>query len=200
MMVVTHEMGFGQARSRNRCQSSMDQGRKLSKDALKTEFFGSPRSDRAAKKFPVQDFIALREFLPEEFAYTGAKLRLSQPTRRTSFLDQIAYVNGSYVPLGRRPRSSVLDRRGFLFAGRAFYESLGGAGREKLIDNALASGAAGSVPSARIALCVCREKTLGIGIRLIQKELIARNDLDNGLVYIQVERAARTAGRDFFFL
>jgi glutamate/aspartate transport system ATP-binding protein len=46
MMVVTHEMGFA-SKVANRV-IFMDQG-EIVEDALKTDFFGSPRSERAQK-------------------------------------------------------------------------------------------------------------------------------------------------------
>ena len=46
MIVVTHEMGFASKVARR--VIFMDKG-EIVEDALKTEFFGSPRSDRAQK-------------------------------------------------------------------------------------------------------------------------------------------------------
>src|SRR5450755_4605964 len=46
MMVVTHEMGFASKVAHR--VIFMDQG-EIVEDALKTDFFGSPRSDRAQK-------------------------------------------------------------------------------------------------------------------------------------------------------
>ena len=105
-------------------------------------------------------------------------------------MDSIAYVNGSFVPLSEA-KVSILDR-GFLFADGIYEVSavLGG----KLVDNAS--------HLARL------ERSVGeISLKLpenieriveIQKELIARNKLENGLVYIEVTRGADT-GRDFAF-
>jgi D-alanine transaminase len=105
-------------------------------------------------------------------------------------VDQIAYVNGSFVPLADA-KVSVLDR-GFLFADGIYEVSAVLEG--KLIDNAS--------HLARL------QRSVGeIGLELpesldrivaIQRELIARNNLDSGLVYIQVTRGADT-GRDFKF-
>jgi D-alanine transaminase len=105
-------------------------------------------------------------------------------------LDSIAYVNGSFVPLSEA-RISVLDR-GFLFAD-GIYE-VAAVLDGKLIDNAS--------HLARL------ERSVGeIGLKLpetvariqeIQKELVARNKLVSGLVYLQVTRGADT-GRDFAF-
>ena len=105
-------------------------------------------------------------------------------------MDSIAYVNGSFLPLSEA-KVSILDR-GFLFADGIYEVSavLGG----KLVDNAS--------HLARL------ERSVGeIALKLpesidriieIQKELVARNRLENGLVYIEVTRGA-DKGRDFAF-
>jgi len=105
-------------------------------------------------------------------------------------LDSIAYVNGSFVPLSEA-KVSILDR-GFLFADGIYEVSAVLDG--KLVDNAS--------HLARL------ERSVGeIALKLpesidriieIQKELIARNKLENGLVYIEVTRGA-DKGRDFAF-
>jgi D-alanine transaminase len=105
-------------------------------------------------------------------------------------LDPIAYVNGSFVPLSEA-KVSVLDR-GFLFAD-GIYE-VAAVLDGKLIDSAS--------HLARL------ERSVGeIGLALpesvarieeLQKELIARNKLDNGMVYLQVTRGADKS-RDFPF-
>jgi D-alanine transaminase len=105
-------------------------------------------------------------------------------------LDPIAYVNGTFVPLSEA-KVSVLDR-GFLFAD-GIYE-VAAVLDGKLIDSAS--------HLARL------ERSVGeIGLALpesiarieqLQKELIARNQLDNGMVYLQVTRGA-DKGRDFPF-
>jgi len=105
-------------------------------------------------------------------------------------LDSIAYVNGSFVPLSEA-KVSILDR-GFLFADGIYEVSAVLDG--KLVDNAS--------HLARL------ERSVGeISLKLpesidriieIQKELIARNKLDSGLVYIEVTRGA-DKGRDFAF-
>jgi D-alanine transaminase len=105
-------------------------------------------------------------------------------------LDQIAYVNGSYVPL-TEAKVSVLDR-GFLFADGIYEVAavLGG----KLIDNAShLARLERSVGEIGLAL----PETLG-RIQEIQRELITRNHLVNGMVYLQATRGADT-GRDFAF-
>ena len=105
-------------------------------------------------------------------------------------MDPIAYVNGSFVPLPEA-KVSILDR-GFLFADGIYEVSAVLDG--KLVDNAS--------HLARL------ERSVGeISLKLpesvdriieIQKELIARNKIDSGLVYIEVTRGADT-GRDFAF-
>src|SRR5262245_42251526 len=105
-------------------------------------------------------------------------------------LDSIAYVNGSFVPLSEA-KVSILDR-GFLFADGIYEVSAVLDG--KLVDNAS--------HLARL------ERSVGeISLKLpesidriieIQKELVARNKLENGLVYIEVTRGA-DKGRDFAF-
>jgi len=105
-------------------------------------------------------------------------------------LERIGYVSGSFVPLSEA-RISVLDR-GFLFADGVYEVCAVLDG--KLIDN----------PSHLKRL----ERSLGEialpspetpdRIEAIQRELIARNGLENGLVYLQVTRGA-AAERDFAF-
>ena len=105
-------------------------------------------------------------------------------------LDQIAYVNGSFVPLADA-KVSVLDR-GFLFADGIYEVSAVLDG--KLIDNAShLARLERSVGEIALALPETLDR-----IREIQRELIARNRLENGLVYLQVTRGA-DAGRDFAF-
>jgi D-alanine transaminase len=105
-------------------------------------------------------------------------------------LDQIAYVNGSFVPLADA-KVSVLDR-GFLFAD-GIYE-VAAVLDGKLIDNA--SHLARLQRSVGEIALVLPETT--DRIQEIQKELIARNNLVNGMVYLEVTRGADT-GRDFAF-
>jgi D-alanine transaminase len=104
-------------------------------------------------------------------------------------LDQIAYVNGSFVPL-QDAKISVLDR-GFLFADGIYEVSavLGG----RLVDNqAHLARLQRSVGEIALPL----PETLA-RIEEIQHELIQRNALLEGVVYIQVTRGA--APRDFVF-
>jgi D-alanine transaminase len=105
-------------------------------------------------------------------------------------LDSIAYVNGSFVPLSEA-KVSILDR-GFLFADGIYEVSavLGG----KLVDNAShLARLERSVDEIWLKLPESIERIVEI-----QKELITRNELDNGLVYMEVTRGADT-GRDFAF-
>jgi D-alanine transaminase len=105
-------------------------------------------------------------------------------------LDQIAYVNGSFVPLSQA-KVSVLDR-GFLFAD-GIYE-VAAVLDGKLIDNAShLARLERSVGEISLKL----PETTG-RIQEIQKELVARNNLVNGMVYLEVTRGA-DLGRDFAF-
>jgi D-alanine transaminase len=105
-------------------------------------------------------------------------------------LDQIAYVNGSFVPLSEA-KVSILDR-GFLFAD-GIYE-VAAVLDGKLIDNAShLARLERSVGEISLALPETIER-----IQEIQKELVARNNLVNGMVYLEVTRGADTV-RDFAF-
>lgn len=105
-------------------------------------------------------------------------------------MDQIAYLNGSFVPLVEA-KVSILDR-GFLFADGIYEVSAVLDGR--LVDNAShLARLKRSVGEIALELPETVER-----IQAIQKELIARNDLVNGLVYLEVTRGA-DAGRDFAF-
>jgi D-alanine transaminase len=105
-------------------------------------------------------------------------------------LDSIAYVNGSFVPLSEAT-VSILDR-GFLFADGIYEVSAVLDG--KLVDNAShLARLERSVGEIALPLPESIERIIGI-----QKELIARNKLDSGLVYIEVTRGA-DRGRDFAF-
>ena len=105
-------------------------------------------------------------------------------------MEQIAYVNGSFVPLSEA-KVSILDR-GFLFAD-GIYE-VAAVLDGKLIDNAShLARLERSVGEIELALPETTAR-----IQEIQKELIKRNNLVNGMVYLEVTRGADT-GRDFAF-
>ena len=105
-------------------------------------------------------------------------------------MEQIAYVNGSYVPLSEA-KVSILDR-GFLFAD-GIYE-VAAVLDGQLIDNAShLARLERSVGEIELALPVSVAE-----IEQIQRELVKRNNLVNGMVYLEVTRGADT-GRDFAF-
>ncbi|WP_315729674.1 MULTISPECIES: D-amino-acid transaminase [unclassified Bradyrhizobium] len=105
-------------------------------------------------------------------------------------MDPIAYVNGSFIPLSEA-KVSVLDR-GFLFAD-GIYE-VAAVLEGKLVDSAShLARLERSVGEIQLALPESIAR-----IEALQKELVARNQLDNGMVYLQVTRGADT-GRDFAF-
>jgi D-alanine transaminase len=105
-------------------------------------------------------------------------------------LDPIAYVNGAFVPLSEA-KISILDR-GFLFADGIYEVSAVLDG--KLIDNdSHLARLERSVGEIKLPL----PETIA-RIKEIQHELIKRNELRDGLVYIQVTRGA-DVGRDFAF-
>lgn len=105
-------------------------------------------------------------------------------------MDPIAYVNGSFVPLSEA-KISILDR-GFLFAD-GIYE-VAAVLDGKLIDNAShLARLERSVGEIKLKLPETVER-----IQEIQKELVERNKLANGLVYLEVTRGA-DKGRDFPF-
>lgn len=104
-------------------------------------------------------------------------------------MEQVAYVNGAFVPPAEA-KVSVFDR-GFLFADGIYEVSAVLEGR--LVDNeAHLARLQRSVGEIALPL----PETLA-RIEEIQHELIARNQLVEGLVYIQVTRGA--APRDFVF-
>ena len=111
------------------------------------------------------------------------------PQGRTG-LNPIAYVNGDFVPLSEA-KVSVLDR-GFLFADGIYEVSAVLEG--KLVDNdSHLARLERSVGEIKLPL----PETIA-RIKEIQRELITRNELRDGLVYIQVTRGA-DVGRDFAF-
>ncbi|WP_315721828.1 MULTISPECIES: D-amino-acid transaminase [unclassified Bradyrhizobium] len=105
-------------------------------------------------------------------------------------MDPIAYVNGAFVPLSEA-KVSVLDR-GFLFAD-GIYE-VAAVLDGKLVDSAShLARLERSVSEIGLALPESLSR-----IEELQKELVARNRLDQGMVYLQVTRGA-DKGRDFPF-
>jgi len=105
-------------------------------------------------------------------------------------LDQIAYVNGSFVPIAEA-KVSILDR-GFLFAD-GIYE-VAAVLDGKLVDNAShLARLKRSVGEISLELPETLERIVEI-----QKELVARNHLVDGMVYLEVTRGADN-GRDFAF-
>lgn len=105
-------------------------------------------------------------------------------------MEPIAYVNGSYVPHSEA-KVSIFDR-GFLFAD-GIYE-VAAVLDGKLIDNAShLARLERSVGEIGLALPETIDR-----IQEIQRELIARNELVNGMVYLEVTRGA-DSGRDFPF-
>jgi D-alanine transaminase len=105
-------------------------------------------------------------------------------------LEQIAYVNGSFVPIADA-KVSILDR-GFLFADGIYEVAAVLDGR--LVDNAShLARLKRSVGEISLALPETLDR-----IQEIEKELVARNDLVNGMVYLEVTRGADN-GRDFAF-
>jgi D-alanine transaminase len=102
---------------------------------------------------------------------------------------RIVFVNGEFLPF-EEARLPIMDR-GFLFAD-GIYEVSAVIGR-RLVDNeGHLTRLARSLGEIRIANPYRDEEW----VRL-QTELIARNDLDEGIVYTQVTRGA--AERDFAF-
>jgi len=105
-------------------------------------------------------------------------------------VSDIAYVNGAYIPIDEA-RVSILDR-GFLFADGVYEVAAVIGGR--LIDNAShLSRLERSLRELRIENPVPMA-----GIAEIEAELIAKNGLSEGLVYLQITRGA-AAEREFGF-
>ncbi|MET0250257.1 MAG: D-amino-acid transaminase [Sphingobium sp.] len=100
----------------------------------------------------------------------------------------IAYLNGTYLPL-EQAKVSVLDR-GFLFADGVYEVAA-------VIDGRLIDSDAHLARLARSAHALGIALPLGPAeIEAAQKQLIARNALEEGLVYLQLTRGA-DAARDF---
>jgi D-alanine transaminase len=105
-------------------------------------------------------------------------------------LEQIVYVDGAFVPVAEA-KVSVFDR-GFLFADGIYEVSAVLDGR--LIDNeSHLARLERSVGEIALALPETLERIVEL-----QKELIARNNLVDGMVYMQVTRGA-IIPRDFAF-
>jgi D-alanine transaminase len=104
-------------------------------------------------------------------------------------MSRIVYVNGAYLP-EEEAKISVFDR-GFLFADGVYEVSSVLAG--KLIDNAAhMARLERSLDELQMAPPLPLDE-----IPPIQREIVARNGLDQGTVYLQVTRGA--ADRDFPF-
>ncbi|WP_340265805.1 D-amino-acid transaminase [Sphingobium mellinum] len=100
----------------------------------------------------------------------------------------IAYLNGQFLPIAEA-RISVLDR-GFLFA-EGVYEVTA------VIDGRLVDSASHLARLQRSADAIGLSLPLdGAQVEAAQKELVARNALDQGLLYLQLTRGA-DASRDF---
>jgi D-alanine transaminase len=116
--------------------------------------------------------------------FSVACLKFSGPE-----LNRIVYVNGDYVS-ENEANISVFDR-GFLF-GDGIYE-VSAVIDGKLVDNDLHLGRLErSLKEISIPLPLPKEEILKV-----QRELVARNSLQEGVVYLQVTRGA--ADRDFGF-
>lgn len=104
-------------------------------------------------------------------------------------MSRIVYVNGEYVP-EETARVSVFDR-GFLFADGVYEVTL-------VLDGALVDNSAHLVRLRRSLRELAIEAPADdADITAIQRELIARNALVEGVVYLQITRGA--ADRSFAF-
>ncbi|MCP5408752.1 MAG: D-amino-acid transaminase [Chromatiaceae bacterium] len=104
-------------------------------------------------------------------------------------MTRIVYVNGEYLP-EEEARISVFDR-GFLFADGVYEVS--SVLRGRLIDN---PGHMARLHRSLTALDMAAPAT-DTELEAIQMSLIGRNQVDEGLVYLQVTRGA--ADRDFVY-
>ena len=104
-------------------------------------------------------------------------------------MSRIVYVNGTYLP-EEQAKISVFDR-GFLFADGVYEVS--SVLRGKLIDN---PGHLTRLHRSLGELAMAAPAS-DAEIEAIQKTLIEKNDVDEGLVYLQVTRGA--ADRDFAY-
>ncbi len=104
-------------------------------------------------------------------------------------MSRIVYVNGAYLP-EEEAKISVFDR-GFLFADGVYEVSSVVEGR--LVDNAAhLARLQRSLHELDMATPATAEE-----IEAIQREMITRNGIEEGLVYLQVTRGA--ADRDFLY-
>lgn len=104
-------------------------------------------------------------------------------------MERVAYVNGQFVPEDQAS-VSIFDR-GFLFAD-AIYE-VTSVLRGRLIDNAgHVARLSRSLDAMRLSQPLTDEALIAV-----QRELVERNRLDEGVVYIEVSRGA--APRDFAY-
>lgn len=104
-------------------------------------------------------------------------------------MSRIVYVNGEFLP-EEEAKISVFDR-GFLFADGVYEVTsvLGG----KLIDfDGHATRLARSLGELEMAAPATRDELLDI-----HRELVSRNDIEDGLIYLQITRGA--ADRDFAY-
>ena len=105
-------------------------------------------------------------------------------------MPDIAYVNGAYLPLAEA-HVSILDR-GFLFAD-GVYEVAAVIGARLIDNDAHLSRLENSLRQLKIAIPLSLQK-----IAEVEAELVARNELSEGLVYLQITRGA-AGDRDFGF-
>src|SRR5689334_14664298 len=104
-------------------------------------------------------------------------------------MPRIAYVDGEFVPL-EAAKVSVLDR-GFLFADGVYEVTAVVRGRLIDYDNH-AARLQRSLAEMELASPVTPQR-----FRALHDEMIRRNELDEGVVYVEVTRGA--AERDFLF-
>ena len=104
-------------------------------------------------------------------------------------MDRIVYVNGEYLPESEA-KISIFDR-GFLFADGVYEVS-------SVIDGKLVDNAAHLARLERsLAELRIKAPCSGEEITAIQEQIIARNRLEEGVVYLQVTRGS--ADRDFAY-
>ena len=104
-------------------------------------------------------------------------------------MSRIVYVNGEYLP-EEEAKISVFDR-GFLFADGVYEVST--VIRGKLVENEGHLKRLGRSLAELKMAPPCSDAE----IEAVQKEVVARNQLDEGMIYLQVTRGA--ADRDFAF-